>query len=236
MNEKARVRDILQNMQWEDIPDHLESRRQEIHESLQKMMPEKDRNDMNTLYFQCLAKASELMGWFNKAWGADLYLACTSTRCMLELDLLIRLFEEEPEYRTRFFYSVIWDEKDIWQSYLSISPYSKSALPLNNYIQRLDDIEKRRELSRKRDYIGRIQWSQLAKRFDKEGDYRTIHQWASKMLHITPFSVLRMNLLLSPENEEVKAAWEMLLIMILLYLEDILQRISGMNQAKLKFE
>jgi len=45
-----------------------------------------------------------------------------------------------------------------------------------------------------------------------------------------------MNLLLSPENEEVKAAWEMLLIMILLYLEDILQRISGMNQAKLKFE
>jgi len=63
MNENARVRDILQNMQWEDIPDHLESRRQEIHESLQKMMPDKDRNDMNTLYFQCLAKASELMGY-----------------------------------------------------------------------------------------------------------------------------------------------------------------------------
>lgn len=236
MNEKARVRDILKDTQWDDIPEYLESRRQNIHESLQKLRPEKDKGDINTLYFQCLAKASELMGWFNKAWGTDLYLACISARCMLELDLLIRLFEAEPEYRTRFFYSVIWDEKDIWQSYLSTSPYSKSALPLENYIQRLDDVEKRRELTRKKDYIGEIQWSQLAKRFNKESDYKTIHQWASKMLHITPFSVLRMNLLLSPENEEVKAAWEMLLIMILMYLEDILQKISGMTRVKPKFE
>lgn len=225
MNKDDRISDVLQEKRWEDILTFLDSRHQEILGFMQKVKAQRERSDENILYFQCLAKACELMELFANAWGANLPLGCVATRCMLELDILVRLFEAEPTLRMKFYYSVIWEEKELWQAFLSAETSDTAGEPIRQHIKHLIDMERRHKLSQDRQNIGRLNWHKLAQRFNVKQDYDTIYRWSSKFLHITPFSVLRIGTVFSVQSER-EAAWKMLLVMIQLYLGDIYSRLA----------
>lgn len=213
-------------MQCEDVPAFLEDRRTEIVRLMERVAVEKERDDESHLFYLCLGKAGELVDMFSKGWGIHFAIICAATRGMLELSLLVRLFEDKPDYRTKFLHSVIWDEKELWQAFLDLGQESSALDSLRQYVGRLDAIETQAGLSRQQDYIGRINWSDLAKRFRlHEEDYKTIYKWSSKMLHITPFSVIRAPRMPLLADEE-RAAWNTMLLKIQVYLEETCQMLA----------
>ena len=220
-----RIRDIQENVAWKDVPTHLEKRRQRVLGLMQRIEAEKQRTDENMLYFQCLAKACELVELFSKAWGTQLPLGCLATRSLLELNLLVRLFEQEPTSRLKFWHSALWEEKEELEAYLAVDPSSDSADTLRQRLRQLNEIEKRYGLSRDNDYI-RLRWNRLAQRFNVKTDYETIYRWSSKMLHITPYSIHGAGRPVAKSEEE--ANWNLLLTMTQLYLGDLFQRLSGL--------
>ncbi len=227
-----RIRDYVENVPWEDVPAVLESRRQRIVDLIQKIKTQRERNDENVLFSQCLAKACELIELFSKAWRTYLPQGCVATRCMFELDLLTRLFEQEPASRMKFYYSVLWEEKQEVEAFLAIDSTGDATQALRERLKQLEEIQKRYNLSPDKDHI-RLNWSELARRFRvRTTDYETIYRWSSRMLHITPYSVLRLGR--EPTRPEETATWNLLLVITQVYLGDLLQRISGI--LNLKFE
>jgi len=231
-DKERRIRDYVENVRWEDVPAVLESRRQRILNFIQKIKAQKERNDENILFSQCLAKACELIELFSKAWRTHLPQACMATRCMFELDLLARLFEREPASRMKFYYSALWEEKQEVEAFLTIDSIGDATQTLRERLKQLDEIQRRYNLSPEKDYI-RLNWRELARRFNvTETDYETIYRWSSRMLHITPYSVLRLGTELMRAEEN--STWNLLLIMTQVYLGDLLQRLSGL--LNLRFE
>lgn len=224
-DKERRIRHHVENVAWKDVPTFLEKRRQRILSFMQRIKAETERNDENMLFFQCLAKACELVELFSKAWGTYLPLGCLATRAVLELDLLVRLFEQEPASHMKFWYSALWEEKQEVEAYLSIDPSSGAAHPLRERLKQLNELERRHKLSREKDYI-RLKWKRLAERFNVNTDYETIYMWSSKMLHITPYSVHRAGTVLTRFEEE--ATWNLLLTMTQVYLGDLFQRLAGL--------
>lgn len=183
-----RIRDIQENVAWKDVPTHLEKRRQRILDLMQRTKEEKQRTDENMLFFQYIAKACELVELFSKSWGTQFPLGCLATRSMLGSNLLIRLFEQEPISRLKFWHSALWEEKDELEAYLAVDPSNRAAETLRQRLRRLNEIEKRYWLSWHNDYV-RLRWNRLAQRFNVKIYYKTIYRWSSKILHITPYSI-----------------------------------------------
>lgn len=231
-DKERRIRDYVENVRWEDVPAVLESRRQKILSFMQKIKAQKERNDENILFSQCLVKACELIELFSKAWRTHLPQGCMATRCMFELDLLARLFEREPASRMKFYYSALCEEKQEVEAFLTIDSLGDATQALRERLKQLEEIQKRYNLWPKKDYI-RLNWSELARRFNvRVTDYETIYRWSSRMLHITPYSVLRLGTELTRPEET--ATWNLLLIMIQVYLGDLLQRLSGLLSLRLE--
>lgn len=231
-DKERRIRDHVENVAWEDVPASLENRRQRILSFMQRIEAETERNEENILFRHCLAKACELVELFSKAWGTHLPLGCVATRSLLELDLLVRLFEQEPDSRMKFYYSALWEEKQEVEAFLSLDPSSGTGHPLRERLKQLNEIERRYKLSQEKDYI-RLNWSELAKRFNvKKTDYETIYRWCSKMLHITPYSVLRVGTVLARSEEET-ATWNLLLTMTQVYLGYLFQRLAGLLRLEI---
>lgn len=219
-----RIRDRLKAEQWDQIPQALSGILQQVLGFADSVRRERERNDENVLLIKCIEKAGEFLNLFISSWDNHIRQACIATRGMLELNLLIRLFEEDSSSRMKFYHTIVWEEKELWQSFIDESSPSSSVSSLSNWIKDLNEIEKKHNLSKEKDYI-RPNWSRLSKQFGVQKDYQTIYRLCSIFMHVTPYSVLRMDKLLS-STSELRATWNILLTTMQLYLNDLLLRLS----------
>ena len=216
-----RLRDITREVPPGKIPIFLARNRDKIHNFLEQVKENKERNDENVLYFQCVEKAGQLIDHFRRAWFKDFLLGCVLTRCMFELDLLIRWFEVEPENRLKFYHSVLWEEYDLLKAFRRFDETGSKGEPLRERLEQLEALEEKHKLNQQRDRIKRIRWKTLAEKFKLSQDYETIYSLTSKILHISPYSVLR-----NISEKETEYNWKILLVMIQLFLGDLYTRIA----------
>lgn len=216
-----RIRDMIKEVPPEEVPGLLAQKRDDIVSFLEQVKSNKERTDENLLYFRCLTKACQLIDHFKEAWHKDFLLGCVLTRSMFELDLLIRWFEADPEKRLKFYHSSLWEEYDLLEAFLRFDETGLEGKPIRKRLKQLEGLEKKYGLSRQHDRIGRISWKRLAKRFGVLKDYETIYSLSSKILHITPYSVLR-----DLSERDIEYAWKTLLVMIQIFLGDLYLRIS----------
>lgn len=227
---ERRLRDFVKEVPSEQVPTFLAQKVDEIAATfLRRIKNEKERTDENLLYFRCLAKACELLDNFSQAWLNNLLVGCVTTRAMFELNLLIRWFEDEPKTRLKFYYSALWEERDVIDAFLKLDETRQKGEPLRERLEQLKAFEKKYQLNRQRDAIERVQWKKLAERFRLEKDYNTIYSLASKILHISPYSVLR-----DITKEDYEHVWKIFLVMIQLFLGDTYFRIARFLGVNIK--
>lgn len=216
-----RIRDIIKEVPAEKVPGLLAQKRGQITNFLEQVKANKERTDENLLYFRCLAKACQLIDHFKETWRKDFLLGCVLTRSMFELDLLIRWFEADPEKRQQFYNSAMWEECDLLEAFLEFDQTGLKGKPMRERLRQLEGLKKKCGLDRRYDRIGKISWKGLAKRFGVLKDYKTIYSLSSKILHISPYSVLR-----DLTENDIENTWKVLLVMMQLFLGDIYFRIS----------
>jgi hypothetical protein len=174
-----------------------------------------------------MAKGCELIELFEKAWGKHLLPGCAAMRAMFELDLLVRLFEQEPDSRIKFYHSLLWEEIQEVKAFLSWDPPPNLDQPLNKRLEQLQEMQKRYELDNKTDIV-KLRWGKLAERFGVSKDYDAIYRRTSRLLHITPSSLLQPETL---RKAALGAEWNILLVRIQMYFDDLLQRLAELLEV-----
>ena len=225
MKEQPTIRNYVHDIPWDDISGHLVKIGSQISEFIRTAGQKIERTNENVLFIKCLEKARGLVQMFQSSWESNLIGMCVATRSMLELNLLIRKFETDPEYRLKFLYTALWQEEAIINNFLKLNSNGFAAKTLKERLSQLKDIEKRHKLERASYEIKKINWDLFAKRFNIADDYDTIYRYSSIILHITPLSIFRIEDMLE-EKSEKDALLNMFLVMFQVYLFDAVKRIS----------
>lgn len=157
----------------------------------------------------------------------NILIACLCTRSMFELNLLIRKIQSDKSYIAKYMKATLFDEKEIALAFLGIADGTSSDAKNNvqatlDYLQKL---EQKRGLSESKDELKKINWRTWADEFNVSIDYTSIYSLASKILHITPYSLFREPQIHSSQDER-ESTMNLLLVSFQKYLIDSISRLQ----------